>query len=85
MPNVEVLEGDSGRLMPQFFIVSTGCAIFPRWPFLRRCDGRGELDTPICNEIDAILRLAPAGSFVVIDDARCFGTDSHYPDLADFL
>ena len=36
-------------------------------------------------EVEAILRDAPNGSFVIIDDARSFGRLQDYPPLLDFL
>ena len=45
----------------------------------------GESETPIEKEVEAVLQLAPAGSAVAIDDARCFGSDPHYPPLTPWL
>ena len=44
--------------------------------------GRGDSDTPIEREVDAILLKAAPGSLVYVDDARCFGTLLGYPSLA---
>ena len=46
---------------------------------------QGEIETPICAEIDFILQRGPASSVVAVDDARCFGTSPDYPPLAQFL
>ena len=45
----------------------------------------GQHETPVVKEVEAILRDAPNGSFVIIDDARSFGRLQDYPPLLDFL
>ena len=42
---------------------------------------RGEKDTPICDELAEIFRAPDLGHVIVIDDARCFGSDPAYPTL----
>ena len=44
---------------------------------------RGEKDTPIHEELEHILNASNFGHVVIIDDARCFGTDPAYPMLED--
>ena len=42
---------------------------------------RGEKDTPLYEELEQILRAPDLGHVIVIDDARCFGSDPAYPTL----
>ncbi len=42
---------------------------------------RGTLDTPILQELDLILQQPDPGHVLLIDDARCFGTDPAYPSV----
>jgi len=84
--NVRVVEGDSGLLM-------TGLIADLDQPALFYLDGhysggetgKGQHETPVVKEVEVILRDAPSGSFVIIDDARCFGRLQDYPSLIDFL
>ncbi len=49
---------------------------------------RGPEDSPIYDELSQILGTAEANHVIVIDDARLFGTDPHYPSmqqLTDFV
>ncbi|MDG1893472.1 MAG: hypothetical protein P8J37_01050 [Fuerstiella sp.] len=49
---------------------------------------RGDLDTPIFEELRHVLDSPIRGNVIVIDDARCFGTDPGYPTieaLSDFV
>jgi hypothetical protein len=44
---------------------------------------RGQQDTPIILELQAILSAKDLGHAIVIDDARDFGSAPDYPSLAD--
>lgn len=83
---VRVLEGDSGELLPSVLAALDGPAmIYLDGHFIRG----GAVDTgagnPVSRELRAVLDLAKRGSVVVIDDARCFGTDPDYPELREVL
>jgi hypothetical protein len=83
---VTTVEGDSGKLMPKLVADLIQPALF-------YLDGhysggeteKGELETPVVAEVEAILAGAKDGSVVIIDDARCFGASPDFPDLAEFL
>jgi hypothetical protein len=42
---------------------------------------RGSKDTPICEELNHILSAPDRGHVILLDDARCFGTDPAYPTI----
>lgn len=42
---------------------------------------RGDKDTPIYEELTHIFKSNQTGHVVIIDDARCFGTDPAYPSI----
>ena len=49
---------------------------------------KGDKDTPIFEELTHIFNAQNSGHVVIIDDARCFGTDPAYPtikELSDFI
>lgn len=82
--NVELICGDSaielGKLMAHL-----------DQPTLFWLDGhysgdltaKGAKDTPIYEELDHILSAPDRGHVIIIDDARCFGVDLHYPSLEE--
>jgi hypothetical protein len=80
-PHIVVLHGDSGEALPRLLESI-------RWPCLFWLDGhysggstaRGKLETPVVEELAAILRHEIPGHVVLIDDARCFGTGD-YPSI----
>ncbi len=49
---------------------------------------KGEKDTPIYEELEHIFNSQDRGHVIIIDDARCFGTEPSYPsikELSDFV
>lgn len=87
-PNVHCLFGDSGALLAQRVPRMIEPVLF--WLDGHFCGGpgRGNVDTPVVEELEAALR-APQGSVILIDDARLFGGGPEhteefrdYPDLS---
>lgn len=91
-PAIEIIEGDGAAVIP-------GVLSRLREPALFWLDGhwsggstaRGPKDTPIAEELRAVLGHEVAGHVVLIDDARCFAgaNDAHrvvgvdYPTFAE--
>ena len=84
---VHVLEGDSGKLLPQLIPDIPDRVIF--WldgHYSGEGTGKGETDTPVVTEIEAIAALrGNHGDVVIVDDARLFGRAPAYPQLGDFV
>jgi SAM-dependent methyltransferase len=84
--NVRVVEGDSEQLMSGLIANLDQPALFYLDGHYSGGEtGKGQHETPVVKEVEAILREAPSGSFVIIDDVRCFGRLKDYPPLLDFL
>lgn len=80
---VELIHGDSGRELGALLERIAQPALF--WLDGHYSAGdtvRGEKDTPLYEELDHILRAPDRGHVIIIDDARCFGSDPAYPTLA---
>jgi hypothetical protein len=80
--HVEILQGDSGQLIGDVVGRLQGPALF--WLDGHYSGGEtalGSLQTPIVNELKAVLG-SPLPHVVLIDDARCFDGTHDYPDLA---
>lgn len=84
LPNVTCLKGDSGTLMPSIVDGLDGPAVF--WLDGHYSDvpygGRGEKETPIVEELTAVLTDDRFPHIVLIDDVRCFG-QGDYPTVAE--
>jgi hypothetical protein len=89
--NVTILQGDSGQVLPRVLETLTGPALF--WldghysgDFQSRSRGlvrtaRGELQTPVVQELASILADKEPGHVVLIDDARLFDGTNDYPTI----
>lgn len=81
-PNIEILQGDSASRLRDVLAGLDVPALF--WLDAHWSAGvtaRGRLDTPISEELDAILEHAVDGHVVLIDDARDFVGANDYPTI----
>ena len=84
--HVQAVEGDSGTLMPELIAkLDQPVLFYLDGHYSGTGTGKGEHETPVVKEVEAILAGARDGSFVIIDDARCFGAWPDFPPLAEFL
>ena len=80
--HIELIHGDSGtelgRIMPR---LDEPALFWLDGHYSAGDTARGAKDTPIYEELDHILRAPDLGHVIVIDDARCLGSDPAYPTL----
>ncbi|MFD2369932.1 FkbM family methyltransferase [Brevibacillus sp. GCM10020057] len=74
-PHIQIVHGDSGSVLPAILDSITEPCLFwldghyvPRSPET----ARGDVDTPILQELTAILQHPVPNHVILIDDARCF-------------
>lgn len=82
--NVEILEGDSGTKLAEVLSKLREPALF--WLDGHYSEGitaKGDKETPILAEIDAICRHDVPGHIILVDDARCFDGTHDYPTLEE--
>lgn len=78
-PKVILFHGDSGEMLPHVLARLDAPAVF--WIDSHYCGNvRGKVDTPVREELVAVLRFATR-PLILIDDARLFGTDPAYPTV----
>ncbi|AVP99869.1 hypothetical protein C7S18_23010 [Ahniella affigens] len=82
-PHIELIQGDSGVEIKNLLPKLDRPALF--WldgHYSAGDTARGDKDTPILEELAAILEIKAPQHLIVIDDARCFGSDPAYPTIA---
>jgi hypothetical protein len=87
--HIELLHGDSSKELGYVIRRLNQPALF--WLDGHYSGGpsaRGEKDTPIYEELEHIFNASNLGHVVIIDGARCFGSDPAYPmpeDLKNYI
>lgn len=80
--NVQIVEGDSGMVLPAILAKIDEPVIF--WLDGHYSHGetaRGAKECPIFEELDAILKDPRYEHIILIDDARCFNGRGDYPTI----
>jgi hypothetical protein len=81
--HVKILPGDSAKVLPSLLKEIREPAVF--WldgHYSAGITAKGEQDTPIEAELEAILTHPVKGHVILIDDARCFDGTNKYPSLS---
>jgi hypothetical protein len=84
--NVNLILGDSARKMPMLLNAIEKPTLF--WldgHYSGDFTAKGEKDSPILAELEAIYNHPVAGHVILIDDARCFDGTNDYPQLDELL
>jgi hypothetical protein len=79
---IEIIEGDSTVVLPQILSKITGPAVF--WldgHLSAEGTAKGDLETPVLQEVEAILNHSTTDHLIFIDDARCFDGTHDYPTI----
>jgi hypothetical protein len=82
--NVRLHQGNSGLVLPDLVHAINQPALFwldAHWS--RGVTARGDLDTPISTELDAVISDDTKNHILLIDDARLFGVAKDYPSIED--
>ena len=82
--NVEILRGDSGKILPELLAkINQPCLFWldAHYSGQGNSSVKGDLETPIIQELQAILSHGVKNHIVLIDDAREFTGANDYPTL----
>ena len=82
VPHIKPLQGDSGVVIADVLADLDEPALF--WldgHYSAGNTARGDLDTPISQELEHILAHRVSNHVILIDDARCFTGENGYPKL----
>ena len=82
IPKITILQGDSGQVLGRVMNELRGPALF--WldgHYSAGNTAKGELETPIFNELEVIFADQINKHVILVDDARCFNGANDYPTL----
>jgi hypothetical protein len=81
--HVHILQGDSGKVLPEILkTISEPCLFWLDAHYSQGATAKGDLETPIIQELNCILgREGSAHDVLLIDDARSYTGKNDYPDL----
>jgi hypothetical protein len=85
VPHVTILHGDSALMLPTVLAMLGEPALF--WldgHYSGPGTAKGRRETPIEEEIRAVLAHPVAGHVILVDDARVFGSWPDYPTIDEF-
>ena len=82
-PDVHILQGESSKVLPEVLKdINKTCLFWLDAHYSGGSTAKGELETPIIQEMQCILSHPLANEHIVlIDDARCFIGENDYPTL----
>lgn len=82
--HIEIIQGDSGKLLGEHLAtINEPCLFWLDGHYSGGITARGTLETPIKNELTAILSHRVESHVILIDDARCFTGENDYPTLEE--
>jgi len=80
--HIEIVQGDSGKLLGEVLAnINEPCLFWLDGHYSGGITAKGTLETPIKNELTAILSHPVDGHVILIDDARCFTGENDYPTI----
>lgn len=80
-PNIHIFCGDSGKLLPGILCsIKEPCLFWLDAHYSGDITAKGETNTPILQELDAILK-SPHDHVILIDDARSYKGEDDYPSI----
>lgn len=82
--HVELINGDSGSEIGRVMKKIDRPALF--WldgHYSGGPTGKGDKETPIVEELGHIFDAPDIGHVIIIDDARCFGSEPDYPEMEE--
>lgn len=84
--NVTLVQGDSAKKLPELLQqISEPCLFWLDGHYSAGATAKGESNTPISEEIKAVLDHKIKNHVILIDDARCFNGTGDYPHLDALL
>ena len=76
------MQGDSSKVLPELLDkIKKPCLFWLDGHYSGGITGKGDLNTPILNELKSIFSHQIKDHVILIDDARCFTGEEDYPTI----
>ena len=80
--NVHISQGDSSEALPELLtLIEQPCLFWLDGHYSGVITAKGDLNTPILNELKSIFSHKIKDHVILIDDARCFTGEEDYPTI----
>ena len=80
--HIEIVHGDSTKLLPKSIeAITEPCLFWLDGHYSAGITAKGDLNTPIMDELSAICEHPIDGHVILVDDARCFTGEEDYPTV----
>ena len=81
-PHIQILQGDSGVVLPRILgEIDSQCIFWLDGHYSAGITAKGDLETPVIQELLTIFAHPVKDHVILIDDARCFDGTHDYPTL----
>ena len=82
--HISIIHGDSGEILPGILgDIKQPCLFWLDGHYSGGITAKGETDTPVVEELEHILSHPVTEHVILIDDARCFVGQDHYPTIEE--
>lgn len=82
--HISIIQGDSSKILPSILSkINQPCLFWLDAHYSGGITAKGEIETPIKQELNHILNRSKFNDVILIDDARCFIGKNHYPTLKE--
>lgn len=80
--HIHIVKGDSAMVLPQITKqLGAGAVFWLDGHYSGGVTGKGDLNCPVYDEVDAAFQLNQLNHVLLIDDARCFDGSNDYPTI----
>lgn len=82
--HISIFQGDSSKILPKILPkINQPCLFWLDAHYSKDNTAKGEIETPIIQELNHIFNISNLNHIILIDDARCFKGKNDYPTLQE--
>jgi len=82
LDNITIINGDSGKILGEILAdIDCRCLFWLDSHYSGGLTSKGEIETPVMEELNHIFNHSIRDHVILIDDARCFTGENDYPEM----